>query len=260
MALSFGAAVGANGGSTSTTTLASTIPTVTAGHLCVLCVCFGAAGTFSAIAGWTLVAQASNPGGSTHAAAMFARILQAGDTAPTVTFSVAAKRSHVASTWVPGAGETPEVYAQAATVITASGTSHTPNAVTSGDPAAVSYVFNATRAQTNSATAVTQTVPGSYIEPTNGDQSTAVGTTAALRQVGAHVGYWTAAGTGSIAPGAFTLSNGAAVIDIAFHVLIRSALPAANPQILLRSPRPVEQGSAAGPYAPQSSSTLLPGG
>jgi hypothetical protein len=263
--LTFRAAAGANGGSTSTTTVATSFPAgATTGDLVLLCVCFGAAGTFSALSGWTLESQASNSTGATHAAALFSRVLQAGDTAPTVTFSVAAKRSYVSSAWIPAAGETPAVYAKATTVITASGTSHTPNAATSNDPDTVSYVFNGTRAQSAGATAITQTAVSGWTEPTNGDQSTAVGTNNATRQVGAHVAYKTAAGTGSIAPGAAALAggiSGGSVIDIAFHMLLRSASFPQMPEKLQRSPRPSEQGSASGPYAqPHIESHIRPGG
>lgn len=262
MPLTFRAAAGANGTSTSTTTVVTTLPAgAAAGDLLVLGVCFGAAGTFSTLAGWTLVAQAANPTGSTHTAGLYSRVMQAGDTAPTVTFSVAAKRSYVCSAWTPAAGETPAVYAQATTLISASGTAATPNPATSSDPDSVSYVFNGTRVQVTGATAVTQTPPSTpavYTEPANGDQCTAVGTTQTLRQVGAHVAYRATTGTGPVAPGAFSFSL--AVIDIAIHVLLRSASYPQMPQILTRSPRPAEQNQVVGPYAPQSSSTLLPGG
>lgn len=223
MALTFRAAAGANGGTTNTNTLTTTLPAgAAAGDLLIMCVSWGNNTLFNAVTGWTLVAQAQNPTGGVSAGAVYSRIMQAGDAAPTITNASTGKRSYVSSAWTPGAGETPSIYAQAATLISASGTTATPNPVTSTDANTVSYVFNATREQGNLATAITQTPASTWLEPTNGDQSTATGTTAALRQVGAHVGYKSAVGTGSIAPGAFTFN--VAVIDIAFHMLLRSVV------------------------------------
>ena len=186
----------------------------------------GSSATWQALAGWTLEGQATNPSGTVHSAAVYSRVLQAGDTAPTFTASVAGKSAWTGICWRPGAGETPSAYAKATTLISAVGTTATPNAVASSDANSVSMVFNSNREQANAATAITQTPPGggsAYTEPTNGDQSTATGTTAATRQVGAHLAYREAVGTGSIAPGAFTFN--VSIIDIAFHMLLRSTAP-----------------------------------
>jgi len=226
MALTFVAASGGNGGSTSATTLATTFPTgATTGDFVLLLPVVGSGGTWNTLAGWTLEAQAVNPSGTIHSAAVYSRVLQAGDTAPTFTNTTAGKSAWTGIAWRPGAGETPSVYAQATTLISAVGTTATPNAATSTDANSVSMVFNSNREQVNAATAITQTPATNWTEPTNGDQSTAVGTTAGTRQVGAHLAYRTAVGTGSIAPGAFTFN--VSIIDIAFHMLLRSAVGAA---------------------------------
>jgi len=52
-----------------------------------------------------------------------------------------------------------------------------------------------------------------------------------------------------------TTASSKALMTVAFKLATAGA-----PQVLQRSHRPVEQGSAAGPYAPQGPSTLLPGG
>jgi hypothetical protein len=52
-----------------------------------------------------------------------------------------------------------------------------------------------------------------------------------------------------------TTASSKALMTVAFKLATAGA-----PQVLQRSHRPVEQGSHAGPYAPQGTSTLLPGG
>jgi hypothetical protein len=52
-----------------------------------------------------------------------------------------------------------------------------------------------------------------------------------------------------------TTASSKALMTVAFKLATAGA-----PQVLQRSHRPIEQGSAAGPYAPQGPSTLLPGG
>jgi hypothetical protein len=223
VALTFVAASGGNGGATSATTRATTFPAgATTGDLVLFLVVVGSNGTWQAESGWTLEGQAVNPSGTVHSAAVYSRVLQAGDTAPTFDISAAGKSAWVGICWRPGAGETPSVYVKATTLITAAATTATPNPATSTDANTVSMVFNSNRAQVTGATGITQTPPGggaAYTEPTNGDQSTATGTTTATRQVGAHLTY-RAVGTGSIAPGAHTFN--VSVIDIAFHYLLRA--------------------------------------
>lgn len=224
MALSFVAASGGQGGSISAATRATTYPTGTqAGDFVQFLVVVGASATWQDLAGWTLEVQATNPSGTVHTAAVYTRQVQAGDlaTPPTFTASTLGKSAWVGIAWRPGAGETPSVYAEATTLITGVGTTATPNAVSSTDANSVSMVFNSNREQVTQATAITQTPATNWTEPANGDQSTAVGTTTATRQVGAHLAYRTAVGTGNIAPGAFTFN--VSVIDIAFHMLLRSA-------------------------------------
>lgn len=222
MALTFVAASGGQGGSTSATTRSTTLPTgATTGDLVLFLPVIGSNGTWNTLAGWTLEGQSVNPSGTVHTAAIYSRVLQAGDTAPTFTCTVAGKSAWTGICWRPGTGDTPRVYAKATTLITAATTSVTPNPATSTEPDTISMVFNSNRAQVNGATGITQTpptTPAVYTEPTNGDQSTAVDTTNALRQVGSHLAYRTGVGTGSIQPGAFVMN--VSVIDIAFHYLL----------------------------------------
>lgn len=264
MALTFVAASGGQNGATSAATVATTLPAgATTGDFVLFLVVVGASATWQTLAGWTLEGQATNPSGTVHSAAIYSRQLQAGDTAPTFTASAAGKRAWTGAAWTPGAGETPSAYAKATTLITAAGTTATPNPATSTDAASISVVFNSNREQVNGATAITQTpptTPAAYTEPANGDQSTATGTTTATRQVGAHLAYRTGVGSGPIQPGAFTFN--VSVIDIAFHYLLRSTGaggPGEPPGLLIRSPRPAEQFHLYGPFADPRPSTLLGG-
>jgi hypothetical protein len=225
MALSFLAASGGQDAATEDTTVITTLPTGTAaGDITLYLSVVGSSATWQALANWTIEAQATNPNGTIHSAAVYSRIWSGTPAAPTFTSSVAGKNAWVGITFRPGAGETPSLHAIATTLISTAGTTATPNPTTSSDASAISLVFNSNRAQANGATGITQTpasTPNVYTEPTNGDQSTAVGTTNALRQVGAHLAYRTGIGTGTIQPGAFTFN--VSVIDIAFHLVIRSA-------------------------------------
>ena len=115
MALTFRSASGANGGSSSASSFATTLPTGwAAGDLVVVGASMSNAGTFSAVTGWTLDNQAQNSGSAAFNSATYYRIMQAGDTAPTIANSSAGKYTWVAAAFTPGAGETISLDVEAA--------------------------------------------------------------------------------------------------------------------------------------------------
>jgi hypothetical protein len=223
--------VAASSGQWTTTsgTVTPTLPTGwAAGDFAVLMLTEGAitAGTL-APTGWTSVREGDVTVSVNYHTFIAYRSLQAGDTIPAIT--IAAKGSWVCIAFRPGSGNTLSYETDSDATDLGAGTSITPPAITptAGFANDVSVLLTTGRATTAAATAVTSVPPTGWTEPTNGDISTAAGTTNALRQVFCEVSYKLIA-TGTQTPGAITnnASGGASVS--ATHLIIRETAPSAG--------------------------------
>jgi hypothetical protein len=216
----------ASGGQLVAATPVSQVVTLPAGtatnDIVYFIVTVGAVITAPAATGWTLTL-------TTNATAIEStivgyRTIQAGDTSPTVTWTTAGKVSWVAIALQPAAGTT-AVHIGYGTVLNTgvTATSQTPNTYAAGTASGASVLLTGSRGSTNVATAVATTPPTNWTEPTNGDQSTATGTTAATQQIAAEVSYRLAQ-TGTITPGAQAITPTAfAIVHHAFAVEVAGA-------------------------------------
>lgn len=214
------AASGGNQGATTATSQAITLPTgTTTNDLVYFVISIGATGvTGAAAAGWTLV---TTDLGATPAATAIVgyRTIQAGDLAPTVTWTGAGKVAWSAIALAPASGKQ-AVHSGFATVLsgTTTATSRTPNSYAAGAASGASVILNAHRASATATTAIATTPPTNWTEPTTGDQSTSVGNTSTTRQVSTEVSYRLAQ-TGTIAPGSEAVSpTSFSVVSHAFAV------------------------------------------
>jgi hypothetical protein len=211
----FVAASGASSTSTSGT-VATTLPTgATTGDVCVLQIAQLGLGA-EAITGWTSLRDTANNTAPTYQYTILYRVLQAGDTAPSYTSGGKSAWTMIAFRPTAGSGLTFGIAADADATDSTSGTTITPPALTTA-ATVTSVLLTGGRAVGTGATAITSTPPTNWTEPTNGDQSTATGTTTALRQIFAEVSYRLAQ-TGTITPGAITAS--ASSNKSATHVLL----------------------------------------
>lgn len=217
MALSTRAASGGQGGSTTFNSQAMTFPAGTTTDDLVYCiVSVNAVATSPTAAGWTCVVDSNAT--TTHSLITAYRTIQAGDTAPTISWTgTAAKIAWVVVTLQPAAGQQ-AVHSGFGTVVNTgtAATTHTPPAFAAGALSGASVLLNVFRTGANGATGVTCTAPTNWTEPTNGDQTTAV--TAGARQVAAEVSV-RAAQTGTITPGSETITiSSSAILQHAFAV------------------------------------------
>lgn len=215
----------ASGGfnNTAGTSVAVTLPTGwQAGDWCAVIISINnTTGGFNTLTGWTERADHQNFTSSNFTTLVATRILQAGDANPTFVETASGKYSWCAIALQPGAGETISEDGFSATGENqGDGTTHAAGALIAAAGNVTSVVVNAMRAVNNAATAVTTTPPTNWTEPTNGDQSTNAGTTAALRQVSTSVSYRTDQ-SGTITPG--TSGNNVTTDADCYHFLITSA-------------------------------------
>lgn len=238
MAATLRAASSANLGSTAAASVTPTLPTgATTGDIVYILVATGSssAASWSATTGWTLLDGATgtiNSGGTGHATNVAWKVLAAGDGAPTISWTNGGKTTWVAIAFQPGAGETlAHDLSATPTVSSTLASTHTPPSLAAGADSGVSVLLNGSRAGSAGSTAITTTPPTNWTEPTNGDNSTAVGTTTTTRQVGAEVCYQLAQ-TGTITPGTETITGGTAggtTTANLYHVLLTSTGATAAP-------------------------------
>lgn len=216
MALSTRAASGGQNGSTAVASQAVTFPTgTTTNDLVYVIISVNAVATNPAAAGWTcsVVSNAT----TTHSLIIAYRTIQAGDAAPTITWTGTDKASWVAVTLQPAAGQQ-AAHSGFGTVVNTgtAATTHTPPSFAAGAASGASVLLNVFRTGANGATGVTTTPPTNWVEPANGDQTTAI--TAGARQVAAEVSVQ-AAQTGTITPGSETITvSSSGILQHAFAV------------------------------------------
>lgn len=227
MALSTRAASGGQGGSTTLTSQAITFPTgTTTNDLVYIILSVNTAVSNPTAAGWNPTAITQS---TTHSLIICYRTIQSGDTAPTVSWTGAGKTAWTAVTLQPAAGQAAAHSGFGTAVNTGTAaTTHTPPAFAAGATSGASVLLNAFRTGANGATGVTCTAPTNWVEPTNGDQTTAVTTN--QRQVAAEVSVRTGQ-TGTITPGSETITvSSSAILQHAFAVEVPP--PALKQQVL----------------------------
>lgn len=184
---------------------------------------FHSVSTFTTPAGWTEVRRTTNATVARTTVLAY-RDFVTGDTAPSITISakgawnmITLRKTTSTNVW--------SIRSDLDATDTTTGTTITPPAATGVASGDASILFTAGRATTNAATAITTAPPTSWTEPTNGDQSTASGTTAVLRQVFSAVSYQLSLSAGTVTPGAVTFSGSSA--SSATHVILAEVLPPA---------------------------------
>lgn len=238
MALSTRAASGGQNGSSAVSSQVVTFPTgTTTNDLVYVIISVNASTSNPAATGWTCTSTNQS---TTHSLIIAYRTILAGDTAPTITWTGSDKASWVAVALQPAAGQM-AVHSGfgTATNTGSAATSHTPPAFSAGALSGASVLLNAFRTGANGATGVTTTPPTNWVEPTNGDQTTAI--TAGARQVAAEVSVQ-AGQTGTITPGSETISvSSSAILQHAFAV--EQALVSAPVKLTQLSQAAVERAS-----------------
>ena len=179
--------------------------------------------TFSAVSGWTLSSQDANAfnGTSQFKTAVYYRVLDGTESWP-ISFSwtaTTAKFAWNAIAFTPGTGNVIVIDGEAAVLVSTSGSSTaTANARTAVASNVCSLIINCGRTSAASATAISVTPPTNWTEPSNADQSTASGTTAALSQLGVETCYRTGQ-SGTVTPGVTTWSQSTVAANI-YHFLL----------------------------------------
>jgi hypothetical protein len=201
-----------------TTSVATSFPAgTTTGDLVVIIVNVASGSSvFNAVTGWTLDDNHQNFINSNLTTGVYHRVIQAGDTAPTITWTGAGKLAWSAFTVMPTGGGTLAVDAQATPNYQGSSTTLAPTAgaATATVNNDLSLIVMGARNVGNGATPVTTTAPTNWTKPASAENTTTVGTTAALRQVGTTGYYRTQRPTGSVAPGAAAITSGDASYSI----------------------------------------------
>jgi len=231
VALAFRAASGGQLAGTTLTSQVITLPTGTATNdIVYFVITIGAVSSAPVATGW-------NPTITTNATAVESTIvgyrsIQSGDTDPTVTWTTAGKVAWTAITFQPAATMMGSHLGFGTILNTGTTlTTRTANTFAAGADTGVSILLTGSRGSGNVATAVTTVQPTNWLEPANGDFSTATGTTTATRQVAAHVSYRLAQ-TGTITPGAQTNTPTAYAI---VHHAFAEEVPAPPPSEPVRS-------------------------
>lgn len=203
MALSVRAASGGQNGATAVSSQAVTFPAgTTTNDLVYIIVAVNSTVSSPVAAGWNPLLTTNST--NTQSTIVCYRSIQAGDTAPTITWTTTGKASWVAVTLQPAAGQQ-AAHSGFGTVLNSgtAGTSFTPNSYAAGAATGASVLLSGFKTSANGAAGITTTAPTNWTEPTNGDQTTAVGSTA--RQAAAETSVRTGQ-TGTITPGAETAS------------------------------------------------------
>jgi hypothetical protein len=216
--------VAASGGSSTATSgsVTMTLPTGwAAGDLIVGVFDTIVTGTSKVPAGWSMLRD-SDSSAIAYRTSIFYRVMQSGDTAPVIT--VTGKSSWNMIAFRPGAGNTLAWDTSNAATDTASGTTIAGPALAAatGTVSGISVIVTNGRAVGTGVTAITTTAASTWTEPTNGDQSTAAGTTTALRQIFSEVAYKLAV-SGTVTPGNATLSASSAASST--HILLKELAP-----------------------------------
>ena len=229
MTLAFRAAAGSQGGSATSLTVATTLPTGWATNdLCFALVNVGNANVWTNLNGWLLLSTDANSGGTAFTSGLYVRRLRAGDGAPTFTSTgTAGKYAWTTISFYEDAGGLVDLDTSGLGKLstTVAATTATAPARTAVAGSVCSLILEAAREQVTQATADACTPPTNWTEPTNGDQSTAVGATTATRQVAAEVCYRLAQ-SGTITPGVSTWLSSTMV---QYHLLLTSAAASSAP-------------------------------
>lgn len=172
----------------------------------------------------------SNTGGAAFGSNIAYRTMQSGDTWPSVSgsrieWSNSGKFAVLAVCVQPDAGESniaAGMTISSATVSATAATTHTHPSFAAGGDTGMSLLINAARAANSGATAVSTTPPTNWTEPAGGDVSTVSGNAPGSRQVQAAASF-RAAQTGTITPGAATISQaGATTTANLYHVFFKA--------------------------------------
>lgn len=216
MPLSYRSSSAANGGAATVSTITPTLPTGwSVNDLVVFIISIGANYTSPVDpAGWSV--RHDTNGDSTGRTILASRTMQAGDTAPVFSWTGTGKWAWTGICIQPAAGQLAVHSGTTGPTVDATAATHTSPAFAAGGLTGASVLLTGYRAGANAATAITTTPPTNWTEPaTNADTSTATGTNAASRQVAAWHSYRLAQ-TGTITPGAQTVS--ATALANLYHV------------------------------------------
>lgn len=225
MTVGFRAATGGQS-STAATSASVTKPAGAAsGDMAIVSLITKDSQTFQAKVGWTLE-QNANAATIPFTSATYRRTLDGTETWP-IVFSwtgTSVKAAWTAGSWSPGTGGNVVLVDGEASVKvdTAGATTHTANAKTAVAASVASVIVNTHRNAASGSTGTTVTAATNWTEPTNGDQTTASGTTTALAQLGVEICYRLSQ-SGTVTPGSstFSLSSSANV----YHFLLTEVTP-----------------------------------
>jgi hypothetical protein len=233
VALAYRASSAANNAGTTVSTVTVTLPTGTAANDLVYIVCSVGAVYTSPVdpAGW---ATSHNTNSDATGRTFIAyKTIASADTNPVFSWTGAGKTAYTAITLQPTAGLQGIHAGFIGPTVNATATSHTSPAYVAGAQSGASVLLTGYRGGANVATAITTTPPTGWTEPaSNADTSTATGTTAATRQVAAWHAY-NLAQTGTITPGAQTVSA-TAVANLYHAFAIEGSFLATPPTVISR--------------------------
>ncbi|MQB00543.1 MAG: hypothetical protein GEU78_09670 [Actinobacteria bacterium] len=171
--------------------------------------------------GWTQESSDANSGDSSgQAGGLFSRVMQAGDTAPSVSMADTGKWAWCMIAIQPDSGGTLSFDgAIAKTIDTTTDTTSTPPVKTASISGVMSVLIELMTATANGSTAIDTTPPTNWTEPANGDASTNAGNNAQLRQISASCSYRPWSGAFSVTPG--SLSTNVTCVGNLYHALVQ---------------------------------------
>lgn len=171
-----------------------------------------------------------NPGSLALVTCVAWRRFDGTETAPTFTPSGGARQAWSMVAVTPDTFGTLGIDAWAtANLDGTAATTHTPNAATAAAAGECSLILGAAENSANSTTAVSFTAPTSWTELSTGSSAG----TSSTKSYGAGIAYRQSVGSGSVAPGAWTIQGSTTTVANVYQVLVR--------EIVVYPPRVVSQ-------------------